>query len=189
MDLKKTIERIIEESLGNNSKGLRNIANAEKILKQAYEGRYFFELIQNVRDANREIDINGAVYIEILDDKLIIANTGAEFSEQGIESITNIGDSTRNSREFIGHKGIGFKSILEITETPIICTRYGTVFFSREQSISQYRAQIGKEKKSIPLFFFPHFKSDSLNTNKEDIVTKIELPYKSGIDEGVKYFV
>ncbi|GAB1405064.1 hypothetical protein MASR1M74_22430 [Lentimicrobium sp.] len=182
MDLKTKIEEIVRESLGNNEKGLKNIANAERILKQAYEGRYFFELIQNVRDANREIGIDGKVLIEILDDKLTISNTGGEFSEAGIESITNIGDSTKHSQEFIGHKGIGFKSILEITDAPKIITPYGTIFFSREQTISKYNGKVGTDKKNIPLFFFPHFDTGSLNGAEKDLVTKIELPYKTGVD-------
>lgn len=182
MNLKNKIEEIVQESLGNNEKGLTNIANAERILKQAYEGRYFFELIQNVRDANREIDIEGKVFVEILEDKLTISNTGGEFSEAGIESITNIGDSTKHSQEFIGHKGIGFKSILEITDAPRIVTRYGTIFFSREQTISKYNKKVGVNISNIPLFFFPHFDTFSLNGAGKGFVTKIELPYKPGVD-------
>lgn len=182
MNLKNKIEEIVQESLGNNEKGLKNIANAERILKQAYEGRYFFELIQNVRDANREIDIEGKVFVEILEDKLTISNTGGEFSEAGIESITNIGDSTKHSQEFIGHKGIGFKSILEITDAPRIITRYGTIFFSREQTISKYNEKVGGNINNIPLFFFPHFDTSSLNGAEKGFVTKIELPYKPGVD-------
>lgn len=182
MNLKNKIEEIVRESLGNNEKGLKNIANAERILKQAYEGRYFFELIQNVRDSNREIDVEGKVFVEILEDKLTISNTGGEFSEAGIESVTNIGDSTKHSQEFIGHKGIGFKSILEITDAPRIITRYGTIFFSREQTISKYNEKVGGNINNIPLFFFPHFGTPLLKGSEKDVVTKIELPYKLGVD-------
>ncbi|MDX1699011.1 MAG: DUF3883 domain-containing protein [Melioribacteraceae bacterium] len=182
MDLKKKIKEIVEESLGNNHKGLKNIASAERILKQAYEGRYFFELIQNVRDANREIGVDGKVTVEIREDKLIISNTGAEFSEAGIESITNIGDSTKHSQEFIGHKGIGFKSILEITEAPRITTRHGTIFFSRDHTISKYDKTVDSNKNNIPLFFFPHYDPYFLNGVDKEIVTRIELPYKPEVD-------
>lgn len=181
MDLKKITENILEKSLGNNEKGLNNIANAESILKQAYEGRYIFELIQNVRDANREIEVDGEIILDIDEDKLTISNTGGGFSGEGIESITNIGESTKHSQDFIGHKGIGFKSILEITESPKITTRYGSIVFDKKQTLSKYSKKLLGVNK-IPLFFFPHFVDESLNGSNEDISTKISLPFKTGID-------
>ncbi len=182
MELEKKINAITKESLGNNGKGLRNIANAERILKQAYEGRYFFELIQNVRDANREANVDGKVIIEITEEKTTISNTGGQFSLQGIESITNIGESTKQSQEFIGHKGIGFKSILEITESPKIITRYGTILFDRDLTIKKYSEKVGNQINNVPLFFFPHFAAHSLNGMDADLATKIELFYKDDVN-------
>ena len=74
-------------------RGLSAIAEAEKYLQQAYEGRYFFELIQNVRDANKETDNDGDILIELNNEIVSISNTGAEFNEKGIESITTIGQN------------------------------------------------------------------------------------------------
>ena len=50
---------------------------------------------------------------------LLVANQGEPFPVSAvIESLGHIGASTKPEGEAIGHKGIGFKSVLEITLTP-----------------------------------------------------------------------
>lgn len=184
MNLKETADKLFEDSKGTPLRGLRAIAEAEKYLQQAYQGRYFFELIQNVRDANKENDQDGEIFIELKDNILSISNTGAEFSTKGIEGITTIGESTKQSQDYIGFKGIGFKSIQEITEEPKIITRYGSVFFDRKQTLEKYNDSKIKEEQ-VPLFYFPHFspKKLSLAEIHKGIVTKIELPIKESVTE------
>ena len=184
MNLKETADKLFEDSKQTPVRGLSAIAEAEKYLQQAYEGRYFFELIQNVRDANKEINQDGEVFIEFKNNILSIANTGAEFSTKGIEGITTIGHGTKQSQDYIGFKGIGFKSIQEITETPRIITRYGSVYFDRKLTLKKYNDPNLKEEQ-VPLFYFPHFKDRKLSDTEieNDIVTKIELPIKENITE------
>ncbi len=57
----------------------------------------------------------------MLDDgpSLLVANQGAPFPESAvIESLGQIGSSTKAQGEAIGHKGIGFKSVLEMSLRP-----------------------------------------------------------------------
>jgi hypothetical protein len=183
MNLKETADKLFEDSKRTPLRGLRAIAEAEKYLQQAYQGRYFFELIQNVRDANKEINQDGEIFIELNDNILSISNTGAEFSTKGIEGITTIGESTKQSQDYIGFKGIGFKSIQEITEEPKIITRYGSVFFDRKLTLEKYDENLKEEQ--VPLFYFPHFNAKKLSPSEiqKGIVTKIELPIKENITE------
>ncbi|HZY82978.1 MAG TPA: DUF3883 domain-containing protein [Cyclobacteriaceae bacterium] len=155
----------------------------EKYLKQAYEGRYLFELIQNARDANRVSNSEGEIYIVLKDKVLSVSNTGAPFTEQGIEGITTIGQSTKASQDFIGFKGIGFKSVQEVTNTPRIVTSYGTIVFDRELTLNRYQRKV--KEHQLPLFYFPHFDHQKLTKEEEDggIVTRINLPIKDSIDE------
>ena len=67
MNLKETADKLFEDSKGTPLRGLRAIAEAEKYLQQAYQGRYFFELIQNVRDANKEKNQDGEIFIKLND--------------------------------------------------------------------------------------------------------------------------
>jgi hypothetical protein len=184
MNLKEIADKLFIDSKRTPIRGLSAIAGAEKYLQQAYDGRYFFELIQNVRDANKEKNQEGEVFITLKNNLLAISNTGAEFSTKGIESITTIGKSTKHSQDYIGFKGIGFKSIQEITETPRIVTRYGSIHFDRAQTLNKYNDSNLKEE-DIPLFYFPHFNKEKLSEEdlKKGIVTRVELPVKERITE------
>lgn len=86
MNLEELILKIQRQRLTDSTPALKGIAQAEMYLQQAYERRYIFELIQNLRDANFENESEGAVFIELTEKVLIISNTGAPFSERGINT-------------------------------------------------------------------------------------------------------
>ena len=184
MNLKETIKAINNRRENDSNDAIEAIAEAEKYLQQAYQGRYFFELIQNVRDANKEKDQDGEIFIELNDGILSISNTGAEFNVKGIEGITTIGKSTKSSQDYIGFKGIGFKSIQEITEEPKIITRFGSIYFDRKLTLDKCTGH-NLNKELVPLFYFPHFNPKKLSPSEvqNDIVTKIELPVKESVTE------
>lgn len=88
-----------------------------------YEGRFLVELIQNGYDAHAPGSTGGR--IEILLDLaeaehgvLYVANTGRAFTYQNFAAITAIAQSSKPPGEGIGNKGIGFKSVLQISDWP-----------------------------------------------------------------------
>lgn len=180
MDLESIIKKIQDVRLHDSDAALKNIASSEKYLQQSYEGRYLFELIQNVRDANKTTNTTGSVFIELKDNILSVSNTGAPFSEKGINSITTIGDSPKESQEFIGFKGIGFKSVVEVSETPLVITEWGAIEFNKTKTRELLYGRNFQDRE-IPLFFIPHFNTSKLTKDEVDnsIVTKIILPLKS----------
>ncbi|MDQ8013384.1 MAG: DUF3883 domain-containing protein [Flavobacterium nitrogenifigens] len=184
MNLQETVEKLFNDSYKTPARGLSAIAEAERYLQQAYQGRYFFELIQNVRDANKEINLDGEIFIDLTDKTLVVSNTGAEFNVRGIEGITTIGKSIKRSQDYIGFKGIGFKSIQEVTDEPRIITRYGSVYFDRKSTLKKYKDN-ELDEEQIPLFYFPHFNPRTLSDSElqKNIVTKIELPVKGSVTE------
>lgn len=101
-----------------------SFARAERLLGREYHGRFLIELLQNAADAWREFNPNGdttdvRVVIESDPPALTVANRGAPFSaETVLRSLGQIGKSTKRSGEAIGHKGIGFKSVLEVSRCP-----------------------------------------------------------------------
>ncbi len=99
-----------------------SFARAERLLGREYHGRFLIELLQNAADASRGADTasgRSRVVVQITNGPaLLVANEGAPMSaEVVIESLGHIGASTKAEGEAIGHKGIGFKSVLEITAT------------------------------------------------------------------------
>ena len=81
------------------------------------EAHFIYELLQNAEDA-----MATSVYFEIRDDMLIFRHNGKkQFDSADVDSITNIGKSTKKEN-FVqaGKFGIGFKSVYAFTETPHI---------------------------------------------------------------------
>lgn len=103
-----------------------SFARAERLLGREYHGRFLIELLQNAADAWREDDRSRASHCRaaVLVTKgpaLLVANQGAPMTPGVvIKSLGQIGASTKPEGEAIGHKGIGFKSVLELTQAPQI---------------------------------------------------------------------
>lgn len=103
-----------------------SFARAERLLGREYHGRFLIELLQNAADAWRSDprSASGRSRVAVIvgeGPSLLVANQGAVMTpEVVIESLGHIGASTKSEGEAIGHKGIGFKSVLEITLAPEI---------------------------------------------------------------------
>lgn len=102
----------------------------EQLLQREYHGRFLFELIQNSVDAfHRQYpDRNdGLLRITLDAERLVVANEGEYLSPWVvIHSLSKVGQSTKPEGSSIGHKGIGFKSALEVSLTPRIYSRSDT---------------------------------------------------------------
>ena len=100
-----------------------SLARAERLIGQEYHGRFLIELLQNAADASRSTDGQSGrscVLIRLCEGPtLLVANQGKPMSAKVvIESLGHIGASTKAQGQAIGHKGIGFKSVLELTLRP-----------------------------------------------------------------------
>ncbi|CAD7944061.1 unnamed protein product, partial [Amoebophrya sp. A120] len=42
------------------------------------------------------------------------------FREKDVRALCDIAQSTKKNKKFIGHKGVGFKSVFKVTSTPVI---------------------------------------------------------------------
>jgi len=92
----------------------------QNVLAGGYGYRQVLELVQNGADAILEAYEDGASkdnspHIEILlsDSCLYAANTGAPFSEEGIEALLSSHSSPKRGNQ-IGRFGLGFKSLLRL---------------------------------------------------------------------------
>ena len=105
-----------------------DLTKAEDSIRLEYSGRFLFELLQNANDAildqlsedfsNRKTKDPSRVCICVSESLLIVANDGLPFLEDNILAICRLHKTTKSISKRIGHKGIGFKSVLEITDTP-----------------------------------------------------------------------
>ena len=109
----------------------RSLHNLTEQVEHQYHGRFVVELIQNAHDAllPRRADADHAARIAIaITDQgphgaLFVANDGQPFSESNFESLSQLGNSDKDPQDSIGNKGIGFRSVLEVTVRPSIFSR------------------------------------------------------------------
>lgn len=75
-------------------------------LKIAEDGQAIYEFMQNAADCD-----STAFYMFYNDDYFLAVNNGKAFTEAGMRSILNVGQSDKKSASFIGRFGIGFKLV------------------------------------------------------------------------------
>jgi hypothetical protein len=106
---------------------------AEKQYTADYDGRQILELLQNADDAETD-----AIHIEIntATKTLSISNNGNPFSLNGVKSLMLANMSPKNKKEYIGNKGLGFRSILNWVRQVDVVT---------QDTVLQFSVQFAKE--------------------------------------------
>lgn len=122
----------------------------EKENVKNYNNRQLLEMLQNADDAASEAKTEKKVLIKLVGKKLIIANTGYGFSEEGLNSIFHSHLSPKEAMEGqIGKKGLGFRSILSWAHKVTIESHDLCVGFSKEFSIKVLNELLENKKFKI----------------------------------------
>lgn len=168
------LEQIRAENLSvyrASQQRLREDIGQESQIAQDYRGRLIYELLQNADDAmSSNSDAADAISFLLDDDSLWVANSGRPLDEADVRGLCGISASSKSQkigirRASIGHKGMGFKSVLEISDSPEV---YSTTFcfsFSPEKALnaveSLVQQQILAPVNRAPITRFPWAISDS----------------------------
>src|ERR1039457_3823971 len=126
------IDRIVEQNLGVYRAApsrLQEDVSQEAQVASDYRGRLVYELLQNADDAMAD-GTSGQDRVSFLvnDRELWIANSGRPLTDDDVQGLCGLGASSKvdalgTRRASIGHKGLGFKSVLEITSAPAVYSR------------------------------------------------------------------
>lgn len=124
------IQTFLDE-LANGTSNYKSLHNLTEQVEHQYHNRFLVELIQNAHDAMNECDDHDnkdRLEILIVNDEapygsLYVANDGQPFTRSNFESLSKLGQSDKDPEKSIGNKGIGFRSVLEITTSPEIYSR------------------------------------------------------------------
>ena len=120
VELDEQQRRVAEKQREREGRGLQRLSS-ELYTKDTH---FVLELIQNADDNSylfNESVIPSLVFI--LDNRVItVLNNEVGFSEKNIRAICDVGKSTKGAHRsgYIGQKGIGFKSVFRVSETPEI---------------------------------------------------------------------
>jgi len=129
---------------------------AQELIRQQYTGRYPFELLQNADDAAAETE-GGTVRFQLTDEALIVADQGSGFGPDEIRAICGLGRSSKDPRKAIGYKGLGFKSVGEITERPQIISSEARFRFDERATRAAVERRVGlvPDELRLPVYAFP----------------------------------
>ncbi len=131
-----------------DGKRVRQDANIESSTSQGGYGRkQLFELVQNGADALRGSE--GRIHVILTADCLYVANQGKPIAVEGVVSLMASHLSEKRGDE-IGRFGLGFKSVVAISDNPQILSRSGSFGFDRAWAHDQIQ-QIVPDAKSFPV--------------------------------------
>ncbi|PVY69419.1 histidine kinase/DNA gyrase B/HSP90-like ATPase [Cupriavidus alkaliphilus] len=133
--------RVFLTELAEGTSNYRSLHSLTQQVEHQYHGRFLIELIQNAHDAISSDDAEAQRRIALIFDpsdsehgSLLVANDGQPFSKSNFERLSQLGDSDKDPQKNIGNKGVGFRSVLEVSDCPEIFSRAST----RSQSFDGY---------------------------------------------------
>ncbi|WP_344054940.1 DEAD/DEAH box helicase [Microbacterium lacus] len=132
---------------------LEHVRQEDSFRTGGYGTRQISELLQNAVDAIGSTGTTGTVEFRIADGALYCANEGAGFTRDGVRAVTYAFLSTKRGEE-IGRFGLGFKSILGITDHPQIYSRAVSFEFNAPDTAELF-AGIPTEGGRLPLLRIP----------------------------------
>lgn len=107
-------------------------ANLERSAAEgAYAKRQVFELLQNAADALR--DHPGRCEVLLSASTLYVANQGDPLTAKGVETLMAAHRSIKRDEQ-IGRFGLGFKSVLAVSDSPRLFSRSGSFVFDRQEA-------------------------------------------------------
>ena len=140
---------------------IREHSNIEAAISQGGYGRkQLNELIQNAADAIKEP--GGASKIVLTQDALYCANEGQPFTEAGFRTLM-LSHSSEKRDDEIGRFGLGFKSVIQVTDEPQIFSRSGSVSWSQDRSRGIAREPVSRSR-GLP--HSPHSDADRCGASK-----------------------
>ncbi len=113
------------DELKNGTQNYRTIASLGEQITQEYRGRCILELMQNAHDALANAAPDDPRRISFVlttspEPVLLIANSGCPFHTDDFKGICQLGQSPKDPNESVGNKGLGFRSVLEVSTCPEI---------------------------------------------------------------------
>lgn len=162
------VYRIVEQNLGvyrAASSRLQEDVSQEAQVASDYRGRLVYELLQNADDAMEgQATERDCVAFLVTDDALWMANSGRALTDPDVQGLCGLGASSKvdaagTKRASIGHKGLGFKSVLEITDAPAVFSRTHSFRLGEREAWPHVEAlwsELGQPRpRTVPAMRFP----------------------------------
>ena len=132
---------------------LRDANHEEDTARGGYARRQLFELVQNSADALSGSE-GGRIWIGLTQNYLYCADAGRPIDQEGITALMFAYLSPKRGTSEIGRFGLGFKSVLGVTDAPEFFSRSGSFRFDREKSASLVKG-IAPDAERYPVLSLP----------------------------------
>ncbi len=130
-------------------------ANTEEdAARGGYANRQVMELVQNSADALSETAEDGRVHVLLSDSHLYCADNGRPIDKDGIKALMFAHMSPKRGTSEIGRFGLGFKSVLGVTESPEFFSKQISFRFDQTSAKSQLSA-IAPNARRYPTLRIP----------------------------------
>lgn len=178
---------------------LQEDVGSEAEIAHDYQGRLIFELLQNADDAmsSEAPGTLDRIRFRLTDHELLVMNSGRALTEADVRGLTSTGASSKTAasgggqRASIGHKGMGFKSVLEITDRPEVYSSTYAFVLDGERAQPIVSAVLAElllpTPNRVPVMRFPWvadapFASwDEANATGFNVLFR--FPFKTGLDQ------
>lgn len=159
----------------------RDTTSARKSIND-HVGRWLFELIQNCDDGEAT-----SILIHVSKKSVYVADNGHGFKPEAVKSISGTDYSDKPAGS-IGRKGVGFKSVYQITNNPKIFTLNGEGLEFDPTLCKNWFDETGicVDDDQIPYQWIPFFSSRESEEKKDPILKKlygystvVVLPFKN----------
>lgn len=145
-DMLETVRQSLLKEASGSPNLLSDLAGLEKYIAESYNARSFIELLQNADDAG-----STRMLIKRLNEHVIVANDGREFTALDFESLCRSAASKKERKTSIGFRGIGFKSVVGFAKQVHIISGNLKTTFSRKLTSS-----VIPKASAVPLIRIPH---------------------------------
>ena len=116
--------RTFLDELKNGTTNYRTVASLGDQVAQEYRGRAVLELLQNAHDVLGRAGGDDRRQVSFVlnsspeQPELLIANSGRPFLHADFSGICQLAQSPKDPNKSVGNKGLGFRSVLELTTRP-----------------------------------------------------------------------
>ncbi len=116
--------RTFLDELKNGTTNYRTVASLGDEVAKEYRGRAVLELLQNAHDVLGRVGGDDRRQVSFVlnsspeQPELLIANSGRPFRREDFSGICQLAQSPKDPNKSVGNKGLGFRSVLELTIRP-----------------------------------------------------------------------
>ena len=151
-----------------------------------YAHRQLFELVQNSADALLDSPEGKSILIRLTDGFLYCADDGDPIDERGVEGLMFSHMSSKRNTAAIGRFGLGFKSVLGVTDAPEFYSRSGAFCFDKTRAAKRI-AKVARAER-YPVLRLPEPIDPHEERNQDEELAElmswatniVRLPLKTG---------